>query len=116
MTPSPTSISPERIIENIESSGLRGRGGAWFPAARKWRAVRAEGGEAVVVGNGAEGEPGSIKDRYVLRHRTLEVLEGLEIAAQALGAREALLYLKGSFAAESQALETALGDRPRATS
>src|SRR5262245_36180182 len=81
----------------LEASGLRGRGGGWFPAARKWKAVLAEGGEPVVVANGAEGEPGSIKDRFLLRTRAAEVLEGVELAASALGAPDAILYLKGAF-------------------
>jgi NADH-quinone oxidoreductase subunit F len=98
----------DKLIEDVEASGLRGRGGAWFPAARKWRSVRAEGGEPVVVGNGAEGEPGSIKDRHIMRHRSSDVVEGLGIAAEAVGAGEAFFYLKGSFSAEGAALEEAL--------
>ena len=96
-------------IERLLLSGLRGRGGAWFPAAVKWRAVRVEGGTPVVVGNGAEGEPGSIKDRYVMRTRPQAVLAGLGLAAAALGAREAHLYLKGGFAREAEALQAARG-------
>jgi NADH-quinone oxidoreductase subunit F len=105
-------FSPDDILERLGASGLRGRGGGWFPAAAKWRAVRAEGGVPFVIGNGAEGEPGSIKDRHLMGHRPADVLEGLEIAAQALGATEAILYLKGSFAAAAAALEAALRARP----
>ncbi|MCL4818499.1 MAG: SLBB domain-containing protein [Vicinamibacteria bacterium] len=99
-------------IERLGRSGLRGRGGAWFPAARKWQAVKAEGGEAVVVANGAEGEPGSIKDRFTMLRRPDAVLAGLRAAAEALGAREAHVYLKGSFAAPAAALEAALATVP----
>lgn len=99
-------------IERLGRSGLRGRGGAWFPAARKWQAVRAEGGLPVVVANGAEGEPGSIKDRWTMLQRADTVVAGLRAAAEALGADEAHVYLKGSFAAPAAALERALGATP----
>jgi NADH-quinone oxidoreductase subunit F len=102
------------LIDRIQASGLRGRGGGWFPTARKWRAVVAEGGEPLLVGNGAEGEPGSVKDRLVMLERPAAVLEGLAAAARAVGATEAYLYLKGSFARAAAALEASLGDRPPA--
>jgi NADH-quinone oxidoreductase subunit F len=92
----------------LRESGLRGRGGGWFPAFRKWQAVRAEEGEAVVVANGAEGEPGSIKDRFVMLTRPRDVLAGIGIAARAVGAPEAVVYLKGSFTEAAAALEAVL--------
>jgi NADH-quinone oxidoreductase subunit F len=100
------------VIRRLTASGLRGRGGGWFPAGRKWRAVAAEGGEPVVVANGAEGEPGSVKDRFLMMTRPGEVLEGVALAARTLQASEATVYLKGSFAAPAAALETALRERP----
>ena len=81
----PPSEAPEALLARLEASGLRGRGGGWFPAARKWRAVRAEGGRPLVVANGAEGEPGSIKDRHLMRTRRADVLAGLALAARARG-------------------------------
>jgi NADH:ubiquinone oxidoreductase subunit F (NADH-binding) len=99
-----------QILDRLAASGLRGRGGGWFPAARKWRAVRAEGGDPVVVGNGAEGEPGSMKDRHVMTHRPGDVLRGLAVAAAAVGAREGIVFLKGSFHREAAALARALAD------
>jgi NADH-quinone oxidoreductase subunit F len=102
----------EELLRRLLASGLRGRGGGWFPAGRKWRAVAAEGGEPLVVANGAEGEPGSIKDRYLMMTRPDEVLAGVELAARALGASEAVVYLKGSFAAPAAALERARRARP----
>jgi NADH-quinone oxidoreductase subunit F len=98
----------EDALSRLEASGLRGRGGGWFEAARKWRAVKAEGGLPVVVANGAEGEPGSFKDRYVLRRRAPDVVCGLETAARALGAREAYVFLKGSFDREAEAIGRAI--------
>ena len=100
------------LIQRIAASGLRGRGGGWVPAGRKWRAVAAEGGQPVVVANGAEGEPGSIKDRFLMMTRPEAVLEGAEMAARALGAPEIFVYLKGSFAGPAAALERALRGRP----
>jgi NADH-quinone oxidoreductase subunit F len=102
-----TSLDGDAILLRIERAGLRGRGGGWFPAAAKWRAVRAERAAAFVVGNGAEGEPGSIKDRWVMTRRPADVLSGLLLAARAVGAREATIYLKGSFAAAEAALSAA---------
>jgi NADH-quinone oxidoreductase subunit F len=102
------SLAPDALLQRLRASGLRGRGGGWFPAARKWAAVRAEGGEPIVVANGAEGEPGSFKDRHVMLTRAGDVVAGLAIAARAVGAREAIVFLKGSFDAPAAALEDAL--------
>jgi NADH-quinone oxidoreductase subunit F len=107
--PSPEATALPEVLDRLAASGLRGRGGGWFPAARKWRAVLAEGGEPVVVANGAEGEPGSIKDRFLLRTRPAEVVAGIELAAAALGAPEPVLYLKGAFEREEGHLRGAGG-------
>ena len=96
------------LIRRVQASGLRGRGGGWFPAGRKWQAVAVEGGDPLVVANGAEGEPGSIKDRFVLRTRPRDVIEGIALAVRAVGAREAVVYLKGSFEAPAAAVEAVL--------
>jgi NADH:ubiquinone oxidoreductase subunit F (NADH-binding) len=108
MTSDLASASPDALLERLAASGLRGRGGGWFEAARKWRAVRVEGGESFVVANGAEGEPGSFKDRYVMLRRPAEVVDGLALAARAVGAREAVLFLKGSFDGPAAALSGAI--------
>jgi NADH-quinone oxidoreductase subunit F len=102
------SVEPEELIARLDASGLRGRGGGEFPAGRKWRAVRVEGGAPVVIANGAEGEPGSIKDRHLMRKRPRDVLSGLALAGRAVGAQEAIVFLKGSFALEAAALNEAL--------
>jgi NADH-quinone oxidoreductase subunit F len=109
-----TGLVESDLVARLARSGLRGRGGGWFPAARKWQAVRIEGGDPVVVANGAEGEPGSVKDRYVMNRRPGDVLAGLALAAEAVGARQAFVYLKGSFAAPAAALQAALHARPPA--
>ncbi len=91
---------PEELIDEVEASGLRGRGGAGFPTGRKWRTVReyhsADLASTVVV-NGAEGEPGTYKDRTILVNNPYPVIEGAIIAAKAVGADEIILGLKRSF-------------------
>jgi NADH-quinone oxidoreductase subunit F len=101
-------LPADELLARVDASGLRGRGGGWFPAARKWRAVRVEGGAPVVVANGAEGEPGSFKDRVVMTQRAREVVHGLVLAARGVGAREAVVFLKASFDAPAAAIEAAL--------
>ncbi len=104
----PLDLTPEALVERLDQSGLRGRGGGWFPAARKWKAVRAEGGRPMVIANGAEGEPGSFKDRFVMRRRPDDVVLGLRLAARAVGASDAVVFLKASFDAPARAIEKAL--------
>jgi NADH:ubiquinone oxidoreductase subunit F (NADH-binding) len=108
----PGPLPPEVILERLAEAGLRGRGGGWFPAARKWRAVRAEGGDPLVVANGAEGEPGSVKDRFLMLTRPGDVVRGLGLAARAVGAREAVVFLKASFHEPARALGDALRREP----
>jgi NADH:ubiquinone oxidoreductase subunit F (NADH-binding) len=80
------------LIDTIERAGLTGRGGAGFPAGRKLRSVASGGGgDAVVVANGAEGEPASFKDRLLLMRLPHLILDGIALAADAVGAREAYL-------------------------
>lgn len=98
----------ESMLARLEASGLRGRGGASFEVFRKWRAVLAEDGAPFVVANGGEGEPGSIKDRFVMRTRPKDVLDGLRIALDTLGAERGYVYLKGSFAEEEKRLAAAI--------
>ena len=82
---------PERLIDIVERSGLTGRGGAGFPTGRKMRSVAQRRGPAVVVANGAEGEPASSKDRLLLTRLPHLVMDGITLAADAVGAREAYL-------------------------
>jgi NADH:ubiquinone oxidoreductase subunit F (NADH-binding) len=94
-------LGPERVVEEIDRSGLRGRGGAGFPTGQKWQTVRgAAGRDRFAVCNAAEGEPGTFKDRALLRANPYQVLEGLAIAAFAIGAREVFIALKASFEVE----------------
>jgi len=99
-------LDAEGLLEEIEQSGLRGRGGAAFPLATKARAVRRVakwGRTPIVVANGEEGEPASIKDRWLLRNRPHLVLDGLRLAAATVGADRAFVYLSDPLAARSVA-------------
>jgi NADH:ubiquinone oxidoreductase subunit F (NADH-binding) len=87
---------PERLIDIAEAAGLTGRGGAGFPAGRKMRSVAAGPGRKVVLANGAEGEPGSRKDWLLLTRVPHLVLDGITLAAQAVGADEAYLCVHGN--------------------
>ncbi|MFE7271445.1 NADH-ubiquinone oxidoreductase-F iron-sulfur binding region domain-containing protein [Streptomyces sp. NPDC057623] len=91
-------VAPGRLLDRIAAVGLRGRGGAGFPAAVKIRAVRDAPGPRVVVANGEEGEPGSVKDRWLLRHRPHTVLDGLRLAAAMTGAERGCVYLSDAHA------------------
>ena len=94
-------------------SGLTGRGGAGFPAGRKMRAVAAGPGRKAVVANGAEGEPASRKDRLLLTRLPHLVLDGIALAAQAVGADEAYLCVHGTEGALLGHLDRAVAERRR---
>ncbi len=103
-------LGPDGVIEELVASGLRGRGGAGFPVGVKWRSIAAGGpaaGERFVVANGAEGEPGTFKDRTILRHNPYALLEGCLIAARALGAERVFVALKASFQIEAERVTAA---------
>ena len=89
--PLPT-LSASDVVQLAKRAGLTGHGGAGFPLWRKFEAVARSRGRAVVVGNGAEGEPASGKDQWLLTHRPHLVLDGLQLAAQAVGGSDIFLY------------------------
>ncbi|HQR12401.1 MAG TPA: NAD(P)H-dependent oxidoreductase subunit E [Casimicrobiaceae bacterium] len=90
--------SVEEVIGALEDSGLRGLGGAGFPAGRKWRIVRAEPAPRLFAINIDEGEPGTFKDRHFLERDPHRFLEGMLIAAWAVGIAEAYIYLRDEYA------------------
>jgi NADH:ubiquinone oxidoreductase subunit F (NADH-binding) len=100
---------PDHTIETLRQARLRGRGGAGFPTAIKWDNLRRSGATTrYVVCNGAEGEPGTFKDRMLLRHNPYQVIEGLAIAAEVVGAKAAYIGVKKLFEPMLSALEPAL--------
>ncbi len=91
-------ISREEIISTIEKSGLRGRGGAGFPSGQKWRVVSQQPGDTkYVICNGDEGDPGAFMDRMILESFPYRVIEGLAIAAVAVGAHEGIFYIRHEY-------------------
>jgi NADH:ubiquinone oxidoreductase subunit F (NADH-binding)/NADH:ubiquinone oxidoreductase subunit E len=88
---------PEEVIEILEHSGLRGLGGAGFPAGRKWRLVRQEPAPRLLVVNADEGEPGTFKDRYFLETDPHRMIEGILVAAWAVEAAEIYVYLRDEY-------------------
>jgi NADH:ubiquinone oxidoreductase subunit F (NADH-binding) len=102
---------PGGLVELVDRSGLTGRGGAGYPTGKKMRSVIAQPGRAVVVANGAEGEPVSCKDRLLLTRLPHLVLDGITLAAQAVGADEAYLVVHGREADLLASLEDAIMER-----
>ena len=100
------------IIEEVTASGLRGRGGGGFPTGTKWASIAAAPATLAptVIVNAAEGEPGSFKDRALLRRNPYRILEGALIAATAVGADRIVVGLKRSFVRERRRLASAIGE------
>src|SRR5574344_1991971 len=102
---------PEAVIEIIEKSGLRGRGGGGFPTGRKWKFTAANrGGKSYVVCNGDEGDPGAFMDRSVMEGDPHKLVEGIAIAAWAIGADEAYIYVRAEYPLAIKRLRKAIKD------
>ncbi len=101
-------ISVEDVLTKMEDSGLRGLGGAGFPVGRKWRIVRDQPAPKLMAVNIDEGEPGTFKDKYYLDRDPHCFLEGMLIAAWAVGIDEIYIYLRDEYAAIREMLEVEL--------
>jgi NADH-quinone oxidoreductase subunit F len=102
-------LTPQQIIEHVQASGLRGRGGAGFPTGLKWARVRAAKGEVkYVVCNGDEGDPGAFMDRMLLESFPYRIIEGMSIAARAVGAREGIFYIRAEYPLAVERIRAAL--------
>lgn len=102
-------MSPEDIIAEVKASGLRGRGGAGFPTGLKWSFIaRDTPGQKYVVCNSDEGEPGTFKDRDILRYNPHQLIEGMIIAGYAIGATRGYNYIRGEFWEPYERFEAAL--------
>ena len=109
------SMTPEEILTEVETSGIRGRGGAGFPAGRKWRtATSYDVFPKYVVCNGDEGDPGAFMDGSVLDGDPHSVLEGMAICALAIGAKEGFLYIRDEYATAVQHVRKAIKDAEEA--
>ncbi|MCX6996911.1 MAG: 4Fe-4S dicluster domain-containing protein [Kiritimatiellaeota bacterium] len=104
-----TGMEPQAVIDEITTSGLRGRGGAGFPAGRKWAATRAGHDETkYLVCNADEGDPGAFMDRAVVEGDPHTVLEGMLIAAYAIGARHGYVYVRAEYPIAIEHLKIAI--------
>ncbi len=102
-------MSPDQVVETIKSSGLQGRGGAGFPTGLKWSFVRkAPGLKKYVICNADESEPGTFKDRVILEGDPHSIIEGMLIAAYAVGADEGYLYIRGEYQLAIRRLEESI--------
>ena len=110
-----TSMTPEQIVEEILDSGLRGRGGAGFPTGLKWRfAASASGDVKYVLCNADEGDPGAFMDRSVLEADPHAVLEGMVIAAKAIGAHNGYIYCRAEYPLAIHRLNVAISQAKEA--
>ncbi|MFZ2087913.1 MAG: NADH-quinone oxidoreductase subunit NuoF [Desulfobaccales bacterium] len=104
-----TTMTPEQVVETVKNSGLRGRGGAGFPTGLKWSfTLPLAATPKYVICNADEGEPGTIKDRYLMEGDPHKVLEGLAIAAFAVGASQGFIYCRGEYYLSQHRLQNAI--------
>ena len=101
----------EWLVEQVKASGLRGRGGAGFPTGLKWSFMpKQANGPVYLVVNADESEPGTCKDREIMRHDPQKLIEGCLIAAAAMGATAGYIYIRGEFVREAEVLERAIAE------
>ena len=109
-----SALAPEGVIAEVGRSGLRGRGGAGFPAGEKWGRVRGAAGERkFVIANGDEGDPGAFMDRMLMESFPYRIIEGLAIAAFAVGASEGFLYVRREYPLAVQRIRDAIAECER---
>ncbi|MBM3199364.1 NADH-quinone oxidoreductase subunit F [Candidatus Woesearchaeota archaeon] len=100
---------PEYVLSEVKKSQLRGRGGAGFPAARKWESCKkVQNPEKYLLANGHNGDPGSNSDRYLMANHPHQLIEGMLIAAYAIGANKGIIYAEGEFTDSIKKLEKAI--------
>jgi NADH:ubiquinone oxidoreductase subunit F (NADH-binding)/NADH:ubiquinone oxidoreductase subunit E len=101
---------PQRLVAELRTSGLRGRGGAGFPVASKWSAAAAGPAPRYVVGNGDEGDPGSFCDRVLMEQDPHRILAGLAYAAHAVGAERGFVYVRSEYPAAIERMTAAVAE------
>ncbi|MBU0617983.1 MAG: NAD(P)H-dependent oxidoreductase subunit E, partial [Planctomycetes bacterium] len=107
-------LTPDELIEHMRRSGLRGRGGAGYPTADKWSKVRAAtGNRKYVICNGDEGDPGAFMDRMLMESYPYRIIEGVAIAAVAVGATEGIFYIRREYPLAVRRIREALGECER---
>ena len=106
-----TTLEPDEVLEQVEKSGLRGRGGGGFPTGRKWRSCKdaeSEDGTRYVICNADEGDPGAFMDRSVLEGNPHSVIEGMILGAYAIGSQDGYVYVRAEYPLAVQRLTLAL--------
>jgi NADH-quinone oxidoreductase subunit F len=103
-----TALGAAGVMDATNRSGLRGRGGAGFPTARKWSFLPANGRPRYLVCNSDEAEPGTFKDRMLLERTPHQVIEGILIGSYAIGSRHSFIYIRGEFAEGYRIFKAAL--------
>jgi NADH:ubiquinone oxidoreductase subunit F (NADH-binding)/(2Fe-2S) ferredoxin/Pyruvate/2-oxoacid:ferredoxin oxidoreductase delta subunit len=105
-------MTPEQVIDEVKTAGLRGRGGAGFPAAMKWQMCRANvqsnGGEGFIICNADEGDPGAFMDRSVVEGNPHLLLEGMLIGAYSIGVRQGFIYIRAEYPLAVENLKNAI--------
>lgn len=110
-----SSMSPEDVLEEVKTSGLRGRGGAGFPTGMKWSFLaKPEGVPRHLVCNADESEPGTFKDRHLMTHIPHLLIEGMIISSFALGAKDSYIYVRGEMMPQIRILEKAIAEAKEA--
>jgi NADH-quinone oxidoreductase subunit F len=105
-----TTMTPDEVIEQVKASGLRGRGGAGFPAGNKWSFIPKAPGAKYVAVNADESEPGTFKDRELIEIEPHRVLEGVALCCYAIGAETAFVYIRGEYVEAADRLEAAIAE------
>src|SRR5574343_626843 len=102
-------MSPEQVVEEVQKSGLRGRGGAGFPTGMKWSFLaKPEGVPRHLLCNADESEPGTFKDRYLMEKIPHLLIEGMILSSYALGANQSYIYIRGEYMYVLRILEKAI--------
>ncbi|TNF55181.1 NADH-quinone oxidoreductase subunit NuoF [bacterium] len=104
-----SSMSPDQVLEEVDRANLRGRGGAGFPAGRKWKHVKGAPGEIkLVVANGDEGDPGAFMDRSIMEGDPHSLLEGMALCAYAMGGQYGIIYVRHEYPLAVKNLQIAI--------
>src|SRR5918911_2031595 len=109
-----TQMTPKEVVEEVKASGLRGRGGAGFPAGVKWGFVPDIPGPKYMVCNADESEPGTFKDREIMEIEPHMLVEGVAIGSYAIGGEDAFIYIRGEYTVAADRLEEAIAEATRA--
>ena len=107
-------MSPDEVVEEVKASGLRGRGGAGFPAGMKWGFVPKVAGPKYLCCNADESEPGTFKDREIMEVEPHMLVEGVAIASYAIGASDAFIYIRGEYVTPADRLDAAIKEAEEA--